>query len=201
LTHGVERRPGVSEGGLVAVKKTLQTVRVRIHRMQPADIDACADIVAGDPLWRRYGMTRARAARAFRRALAVSRDGRRLRGPSLGGQIAIARHRGRVVGFVWFRLDGTFDHSGYVRWIAVARDSRARGIGRALMRYAEERIFRKGPNVFLMVSEFNRRAQGFYRRQGYTKVGAVDDYVASGITERLYRKTRGPIMAQRRRVK
>jgi len=185
----------------VAVKKRLRTDRVRIHRLQPADIDACADIVAGDPLWRRYGMTRARAARAFRRALAVSGGGPGPRGLSLGAEIAIARHRGQVVGFIWFRLDGTFDHSGYVRWIAVAPDSRARGIGRALMRYAEERIFRKGPNVFLMVSEFNRRAQGFYKRQGYIKVGAVDDYIVSGITERLYRKTRGPIMAQRRRVK
>jgi len=65
------------------------------------------------------------------------------------------------------------------------------------MEYAEARIFRRGPNVFLLVSGFNRRAQAFYRRQGYTKVGAIPDYVVPGITEYLFRKTRGPIAGPR----
>lgn len=109
----------------------------------------------------------------------------------------MARRSGGVVGFVWFRTEGTFHHSGYVRWVAVAPQARGSGVGRRLMEYAEARIFRRGPNVFLLVSGFNRRAQAFYRRQGYTRVGAIPDYVVPGITEYLFRKTRGPIAGPR----
>jgi ribosomal protein S18 acetylase RimI-like enzyme len=75
----------------------------------------------------------------------------------------------------------------------VAPAARGRGVGERLMRHAEERIFRRGPNVFLTVSDFNRRAQAFYRKLGYTEVGAIRNYVVAGITERLYRRTVGPI--------
>jgi ribosomal protein S18 acetylase RimI-like enzyme len=43
------------------------------------------------------------------------------------------------------------------------------------------------------VSDFNPKAQAFYRRLGYTRVGTLADYVVPGITEYLYRKTQGPI--------
>lgn len=61
------------------------------------------------------------------------------------------------------------------------------------MRYAESQIFKRGPNVFLMVSDFNASAQAFYRALGYTEVGMIRDYVVPGVTEHLYRKTSGPI--------
>ncbi len=165
--------------------------RVTVQRMRPDDVEPSARIVAGDSLWRRYGLTLSRARRALRGALAQA-----ARGPveaRAAGEIAVAREGGRPVGFIWFRLDGTFHHSGYVRWIAVAPAARGRGVGEQLMRYAEERILRRGPNVFLTVSAFNRRAQAFYRKLGYTEVGAIPNYVVPGITERLYRRTVGPI--------
>jgi ribosomal-protein-alanine N-acetyltransferase len=109
------------------------------------------------------------------------------------GEFAVAEQAGQVVGFVWFRTEGTFHHSGYVRWIAVAREARSRGIGRLLMQHAEQRILEQGPNVFLLVSDFNRRARAFYRKRGYTRVGVLPDYVVPGVTEHLLRKSRGPI--------
>jgi ribosomal protein S18 acetylase RimI-like enzyme len=172
---------------------------VRVRRMRAEDVETCAHIVAGDPLWQRYGVTLPGARRSFRRALAGAR-----RNPSAArttGEIAVAREGRRVVGFVWFRVEGTFHHSGYVRWIAVAPTSRSHGVGERLMRHAEDRIFREGPNVLLTVSDFNTKAQAFYRRLGYTRVGTLADYVVPGITEYLYRKTQGPIdsTASRRR--
>ena len=71
-------------------------------------------------------------------------------------------------------------------------------VGTALMRHAEAHIFRTGPNVFLTVSHFNRRAQAFYRARGYRKVGDLPAYVVPGITEVLYRKTRGAIRLRAR---
>ena len=159
--------------------------------MRAEDVEMCARIVAGDPLWQRYGVTLPGARRSLRKALAGAR-----RSPSAAratGEIAVAREGRRVVGFVWFRIEGTFHHSGYVRWIAVAPDSRSRGVGERLMRHAEGRIFREGPNVFLTVSDFNTKAQAFYRRLGYARVGTLAHYVVPGITEYLYRKTQGPI--------
>lgn len=166
---------------------------VRVRRMQAQDVDVCARLVASDPLWRRYRVTVAGARRSFKTALARrSRPGGR---PTTrqAGDIAVAVEGRRVLGFVWFRVEGTFHHSGYVRWIAVTPAARNRGVGERLMRHAESRIFRGGPNVFLTVSDFNTRAQAFYRRLGYTRVGALADYVMPGITEYLYRKTQGPI--------
>jgi len=167
--------------------------RLTVRRLRSSDVESCARIVAGDPLWQRYGLTLSRARRVLRQALAQAAKG--TTAARAVGEIAVARAAGRPVGFVWFRREGTFHHSGYVRWIAVAPAARGRGVGERLMRYAEERILRRGPNVFLTVSDFNRRAQAFYRKLGYTEVGALSDYIVPGIAERLYRKTRAPIGA------
>ena len=172
-------------------------VGVRLRRMRARDVDACARIVASDPLWQRYGLSHSRARQLIGRALGRARQSR-LAAHAVG-ELAVARHGADVVGFIWFRLDGTFHHSGYVRWIAVAPQARGRAVGARLMRHAEERIFRHGPNVYLLVSDFNVKAQAFYRRLGYVRVGALRDYVVPGITEHLYRKTRGPILTQGRR--
>lgn len=155
--------------------------------MRAGDVEPCARIVAGDPLWRRYGVSLVAARRVLRRAAA--RTGR----DAAAGEVAVARAGNRPLGFVWFRRDGTFHHSGYVRWIAVAPGARGRGVGARLMRYAETRIFQAGPNVFLLVSHFNRAARAFYRKLGYTEVGTLRDYVVRGVTEHIYRKTRAPI--------
>jgi ribosomal protein S18 acetylase RimI-like enzyme len=175
--------------------------------MRAQDVGLCARIVAGDPLWRRYGLTVGGARRSLMNALADARRRRsNERAAGRAGEIAVAVEGGRVLGFVWFRVEGTFHHSGYVRWIAVAPESRSRGVGERLMRHAENRIFRGDPNVFLTVSDFNTRAQAFYRRLGYRRVGAIPEYVVPGITEYLYRKTHGPIsrargpISRRRRV-
>jgi ribosomal protein S18 acetylase RimI-like enzyme len=106
-----------------------------------------------------------------------------------------------LAGFILFRLDGTFHHSGYIRWVGVAPTSRGMRVGRRLVQHAEDRIFRRGPNVFLTVSDFNADARAFYRRLGYAQVGAIPDYVVPGITERLFRKTLGPIEGRHGRGK
>jgi len=61
------------------------------------------------------------------------------------------------------------------------------------MRFAEERIFRESPNVFLCVSSFNPRAKALYERLGYEAVGELNDYIVRGHSEHIFRKTIGPI--------
>jgi len=176
----------------------MSPARLRIRPLHAIDIDPCARLIAADPLWKRYHITLARARRLLREVLATAHRGGGRMGEA--GEFAVAHSGGQVVGFIWFRLDGTFHHSGYVRWIGVAPHVRGQGVGAGLMAYAERKIFARGPNVFLMVSAFNAGAQAFYKRLGYTEIGAVPNYAIWGITERLFRKTRGPLGATAARV-
>jgi ribosomal protein S18 acetylase RimI-like enzyme len=75
----------------------------------------------------------------------------------------------------------------------VATGHRGQGVGRALLEFAEQRIFRETPNVFICVSDFNRDARGFYAKLGYEEVGELKDYVVRGHNEILLRKTIGPL--------
>jgi len=108
------------------------------------------------------------------------------------GWVGVAEYGGRVVGFVVFRVFDGFPIGGCIRAVAVDERFRGMGIGRALMSYAEERIFRYRRNVFLLVSSFNYGAIRFYRTLGYEPVGEIRDAVADGLSEYIFRKRRGP---------
>jgi ribosomal-protein-alanine N-acetyltransferase len=96
----------------------------------------------------------------------------------------------QLAGVIVVNMKGAF--VGYIRGLAVAPEWRSRGIGSQLLKFAEDRIFRQSPNVFLCVSGFNPRAQRFYRRLGYRRIGELKNYVIAGASEILMRKTIGP---------
>ena len=153
-----------------------------IRVLTPADIPACAGIVAATDLWRdHYQVTPARAEQWFREAWQA------------GHSLLVATEEQQVVGFVWFLPRGTFQRSGYIRLIGVAGPARRRGIGAALLQAAEREIFAQSEHVFLLVSHFNQPAQAFYRRMGYEQVGAIPDYVVPGITEYIFYKQRSSL--------
>ncbi|EEF59676.1 GNAT family N-acetyltransferase [Pedosphaera parvula] len=105
-------------------------------------------------------------------------------------EVYIGRVGGDVVGFVMVNMQGAF--AGYIRALAVMPEWRSQGVGRQLLQYAEKRIFRESPNVFLCVSSFNPRAQAFYHRLDYECIGELKNYVIMGASEMLMRKTIGP---------
>src|SRR5919206_5822 len=111
-------------------------------------------------------------------------------------EVYVAVRDGSVVGFVILVVKGAF--VGYIRTIAVRADWRSRGLGRRLIWFAEERIFRDSPNVFICVSSFNERARALYERLGYELVGELRDYIVQGHSEWLLRKTLGPLAEFRR---
>jgi len=79
------------------------------------------------------------------------------------------------------------------RTVAVREDWRGRGLGSALIAFAEARILPETPNVFLCVSSFNHRARALYERLGYEVIGERD-YIVQGHAEWLLRKTVGPLL-------
>jgi len=76
-----------------------------------------------------------------------------------------ARDGGRVVGTVMAGYDG---HRGWLYYVAVAADQRGTGLGRALVRAAEQWLAGQGARVIrLMIRAENDAVKGFYEALGY----------------------------------
>jgi RimJ/RimL family protein N-acetyltransferase len=106
-------------------------------------------------------------------------------------EVHLVRDAAGIAAFVILDLRGLMN--GYVQSICVRADRRGAGLGAAILGWAETRILRQSPNVFLCVSSFNPGAQKFYARLGYERVGALREYVVRGHDEILMRKTIGPL--------
>jgi [ribosomal protein S18]-alanine N-acetyltransferase len=103
----------------------------------------------------------------------------------------VAMRERELAGFVVLCMQGAF--IGYVQSLCVRPDLRGRGLGTRLLAWAEDRIFREVPNVFVCVSSFNHAAKRLYVRLGYEEVGELCDYLVCGHSEILLRKSRGPL--------
>ena len=103
----------------------------------------------------------------------------------------IAHISGQRCGFLILALKGAT--VGHLQTICLAPEFRDRGFGTRIIAFAEERIFRDFPNVFLSVSSFNPKARRLYERLGYHVVGELADYIVPSHSEILLRKTIGPM--------
>ncbi len=139
--------------------------------------DCTAHLVEFGP-WRTVGIT---AERLFKDLTNPERD------------VFVAECGGKIVGVLVLHLGGSFD--GYIQLVAVFPEFQSRGAGQPaypICRGGE--FFPRTQNVFLSVSSFNGRAQKFYERLGYRRVGDLENFLVSGQSEILMRKTRGPLV-------
>jgi ribosomal protein S18 acetylase RimI-like enzyme len=113
-----------------------------------------------------------------------------------GRERYVAHLGGQFAGFLLLNLQGTF--AGYIQTVGLAAPYRGSGLGAQLVAFAEQRIWRDHPNVFLCVSSFNQAARRFYARLGYQQVGELADFLVAGHSELLLRKTRGPLRERKR---
>jgi ribosomal-protein-alanine N-acetyltransferase len=141
-----------------------------------AEVKACAAIMSSSEPW-------VTLKRGYETSLRLLRDPSRER--------YVARVEERLAGILVLNLQGAF--VGYLQTICIAPEFRGRGLGSALIAFAEERIFREHPNVFLCVSSFNHSARRLYERLGYSVVGELTNYLVPGQSEILLRKSQGPI--------
>jgi len=151
---------------------------VNVERVKPTDrgrVEACARMMAASEPW----VTLQRSFEASVRTLGDS-----------GKELYAVSDGEGIEGFVLLDMRGPL--AGYLQSICVRPDRRSRGLGTALIRWVEDRVFRESPNVFLCVSSFNDRARRLYERLGYEVVGELPAFIVRGHDEVLYRKTRGP---------
>ena len=156
---------------------------IRPIQGQP-EIEACARMMAESEPW----ITLQRDYSASLRNLSSAEK-----------EIYVAAKDDEIFGFIVLNLHGGF--VGYIQSICVAPRRRNHGVGRKLVDFAERRVFKNYPNMFICVSSFNPGAQRFYRNLGYEVVGELKDFLVNGHSEILLRKTIGSLTEFRKRIK
>ena len=78
--------------------------------------------------------------------------------------------------------------SPYIKSIAVAELFRDKGIGAALIDFAETSFKSTSRYIFLCVSSFNTRARSLYKKLGYAEISELKDYIINGASEMLMSK-------------
>lgn len=132
-------------------------LRIRAYR----ETDQAA-VVA---LWRECGLVRPwnDPVKDIQRKLLVQRD-----------LFLVGTLSGRLAATVMAGYEG---HRGWINYLAVAGDSRGRGIGRRMMDEAEARLRAIGcPKINLQIRSSNAEAVPFYRSLGFS----VDDSLSMG---------------------
>jgi len=98
---------------------------------------------------------------------------------------------GRIIGFAYYAPAAMTDRSWYLYWIAVSKQTQARGVGGYLLRHVEEDIRkRNGRVLFIETSslphyELTRK---FYLKHGYEVTAVLRDYYHDGDDMVVFRK-------------
>ncbi|MGB7061365.1 MAG: GNAT family N-acetyltransferase [Candidatus Zixiibacteriota bacterium] len=154
-----------------------EEMRLEIRRLGRADeAHQCAELMANSEPWVTLRRT-------------YDNSMRTLSDPSR--EVYVALVKDKVVGFIVLIMSGAL--VGYIQTVGVVPEWRNKGVGSKLLKFAEDLIFSKAPNVFMCVSSFNKKAQKLYEMLGYATIGELKDYIVPGHSEILLRKTVAPI--------
>jgi [ribosomal protein S18]-alanine N-acetyltransferase len=137
-----------------------------------AEVEQCALMLSSTDPWVRLGAT-------YESCLGRFQDADK--------EIYVAELDGAIVGLLIVNMKGAF--FGYIQTLCIAETHRSQGIGTALIKWAESRIFKESPNVFMCVSSFNPEACRLYENLGYSIVGELTDYIIKDHSELLLRKS------------
>jgi GNAT superfamily N-acetyltransferase len=149
---------------------------VSVRPLREDEVPALAEALALLPLMVRYR----------RSAEALARD---LRAAATRGDGLVAWDEGGTArGIAWFAREGTFAMGAYLKLIALAGAAPRSGAGAALLAAFEAEAAAAGRHAFLLVSDFNERAQRFYARHGWSRVGALPGLVLPDVAELIYWK-------------
>jgi ribosomal protein S18 acetylase RimI-like enzyme len=99
-----------------------------------------------------------------------------------------------IVGFAYYAPAAMTDRTWYLYWIAVTRQTQARGIGGKLLHFVEQDIAQAGGRVlFIETSSLSHYdlTRRFYLKHHYEQAAAIPDYYADGDDMVVFRKRFG----------
>jgi ribosomal protein S18 acetylase RimI-like enzyme len=152
----------------------IETVQIT-RTNDPRHFDICAGMMAAQDPWQALGMDWENCRTAFEGSFR---------------EVHILTLDSAILAFVIIQPYGTF--RGYIQTLCVHPDFQRKGLGKILLGYCETEIGRYSPNIFICVTEFNTGAHELYRKSGFEPVGELKNFLRSGVSEILLRKTRGP---------
>jgi ribosomal protein S18 acetylase RimI-like enzyme len=103
----------------------------------------------------------------------------------------VVRDMGARAGVLILDMTGPFP--GYIQTICIAPEARNRGLGSKVLAWAEARILRDSPFVFMCVSSFNPNALRLYQRVGFEVIGTLKGFVVDEHDELLLCKRFGSL--------
>jgi ribosomal protein S18 acetylase RimI-like enzyme len=108
------------------------------------------------------------------------------------GHVAVTfEQKEDILGYTYYAPAAMTDRTWYLYWIAVTRNTQAKGIGGKLLRHAEGDIQRRGGRVLFIETsslphyEPTRR---FYLKEGYEVSATLRDYYTDGDDMVVFRK-------------
>ena len=152
---------------------------LEIRELQEKDIDKCAEITVNSYPWTIYGLKKEKAMQFLSDRLNKE-------------MVYVAQLNNEVVGFIAIKRDIMF--ANYIRRLVVKEDMRGKGVGAQLIKFIENQTLERNlPNVFLLCAITNENAIKFYERNGYKKIGVIENFVGEGLHEYLFWKSFGTI--------
>jgi ribosomal protein S18 acetylase RimI-like enzyme len=98
---------------------------------------------------------------------------------------------GQVLGFAYYAPTAMTDRNWHLYWIAVNKQSHARGVGSQLLRFVEDAIRRENGRQLLIetssLPHYNLTRR-FYLKHGYEKACVQPDFYADGDDMVVFRK-------------
>lgn len=150
----------------------------QIRLASKSDYESLAKFISDDVAWNRYGIDYQEALKL----ISTAED-----------DFYVVENGEGVIGFCAVRLNGVGNIGAYIRMIFVDWHYRCQGFGKQLLEHVGKIIVKQIPNIFLICSIDNTKAQKFYEREGFKRVGIMKDLVKPGHDEILYWKSAGSL--------
>ena len=154
------------------VETTLTMDTLLITKATEKEKAWAAELMANSEPWTTLGVT-------FEKSLIACHDS--------ANHVYIAHDRDTPCGVIILQDKGVAG-SPYIKSIAVFQQYQNQGIGKQLLKFAEDQYRGTSKHLFLCVSSFNKKAQHLYQEYGFLVVGEFKDYIVDGLSEILMHK-------------
>jgi ribosomal protein S18 acetylase RimI-like enzyme len=148
-------------------------MQIKIELAKKGQARDCLSCIKQSELWEAYFQSNAAAVDDIEKMISKK-------------QIYVALNQNnKCIGFMGIIHNGCFRKFSYLSIIAVEYSYRRKGVGKELLKKFEETGFKQADRVFLLVSDFNKKAKSLYRKLGYSKVGKIPDLFKKGVSEHI----------------